>query len=1196
MIRTPGIWVVVGVLLASAMEVAADQGFTPATRISRDLSILGGQRAAPARAGVSGTFVELPLTDAGGWVAIDAIAADDPSALEAELTALGARDTAIAAGLVSARIPVAAIPKLENLASLQFARPAYRIHNVGKVTSQGDHVMRADQARQTFGFDGTGVTVGVISDSFNCLGGAPADVASGDLPVVAVLKEDPACPWGTDEGRAMLQIVHDVAPGASLAFATGEGGQAGFANNIRALRNAGAKVIVDDLIYLAEPMFQDGVIAQAVDEVVGSGVAYFSAAGNNARNAYDHAFVPGVYIAPQAGIFRGGIAHRFSPGNTLGSFLQTVSVPAGSAFILMLQWDSPFYSVSGPPGTQNDLDVYLLVRDPVSGYDLATWGTTDNTVSKDPVESLAAQCNAPAPSQCVGYLLIVNRAGTNPGRFKYVLYSYGGRPSLSPATSSGTIYGHANAQGAVAVGAANYRTPTVLESFSSGGTTPVLFDIDGNLLGTPDPRQFKPEIVAPDGVDTTFFGSADTDQTGFLNFFGTSAAAPHAAGVAALLLQAPLAQPLTPAQVRNTLENTAQNMGPPGFDSNTGFGFIRADSALDALHVLSITTGPSGAANPANPGGLVSLSVTAGDTFGHALTYAWTSTCAGGLLPGSFSNATLVTTTWTAPANATGASQNCALKVTVSDGHGLSKSGTWTETVRSVARVTSVAPAAAPVGATIVISGKSLTDTSLVTFGGAVSAAPLPPVTATSLKVVVPAGALTGKLSLTTPVGVGVSGMVFKVQPKITGSTPSSVVAQSDSVVVVTGTNLRAATGEPMVKVGAFPIPPASVVSSTITELQFRVPLGPVTGKISVTTVDGTTVSATNLTVIQPPVATAFVPAAAPVGATVTVKGTNMTGTTQMTFAGAGPVAPLAPGTAASLKVIVPPDALTGSVSITNAIGTGTGKAIFKVLPKISSFNVAAGTDPSSVLAGSGDIVQVFGTSLRAAKGEPTVKVGPFAIPPASIVKSTLTELDFRMPMGPVTGKISVTTVDGTTVSATNLTVIQPARATAFVPGAGPVGATITIKGTNMAVANQMTVAGSVAPVTPTPVNAISLTVSVPADALTGPVTIQSAANGEVASVTSKAIFKVLPKITAFSPSSVVAGSATLVVVSGTSLRVNDRDPTVKVGAVKIPTTSLVLSTPTELHFTVPAGAKTGKISVTTMDGTAVSTATLTVN
>jgi len=118
----------------------------------------------------------------------------------------------------------------------------------------------------------------------------------------------------------------------------------------------------------------------------------------------------------------------------------------------------------------------------------------------------------------------------------------------------------------------------------------------------------------------------------------------------------------------------------------------------------------------------------------------------------------------------------------------------------------------------------------------------------------------------------------------------------------------------------------------------------------------------------------------------------------------------------------------------------------------------------------------------------------------------------------------------------------------------------------------------------------------VPADALTGPVTIQSAANGEVASVTSKAIFKVLPKITAFSPSSVVAGSATLVVVSGTSLRVNDRDPTVKVGAVKIPTTSLVLSTPTELHFTVPAGAKTGKISVTTMDGTAVSTATLTVN
>ena len=66
----------------------------------------------------------------------------------------------------------------------------------------------------------------------------------------------------------MLQIVHDVAPGASLAFASAFNGLASFAANIQSLAAAGAKVIVDDVIYFAEPLFQDGIIAQAVNNVV----------------------------------------------------------------------------------------------------------------------------------------------------------------------------------------------------------------------------------------------------------------------------------------------------------------------------------------------------------------------------------------------------------------------------------------------------------------------------------------------------------------------------------------------------------------------------------------------------------------------------------------------------------------------------------------------------------------------------------------------------------------------------------------------------------------------------------------------------------------------------------------------------------------------------------------------------------------
>ena len=63
----------------------------------------------------------------------------------------------------------------------------------------------------------------------------------------------------------------------------------------RLWRPPGRKSSVDDLIDLAEPMFQDGIIAQAVDNVVATGVAYFSAAGNEGRQSYQSVFRPGDF-------------------------------------------------------------------------------------------------------------------------------------------------------------------------------------------------------------------------------------------------------------------------------------------------------------------------------------------------------------------------------------------------------------------------------------------------------------------------------------------------------------------------------------------------------------------------------------------------------------------------------------------------------------------------------------------------------------------------------------------------------------------------------------------------------------------------------------------------------------------------------------------------------------------------------------
>ena len=530
-------------------------------------------------------------------VVVDAVADGDVLALKTALSTLGMQNIAVFGRVISGRLPISAIPALDGIASLRFAQPATSARRVGLVTSQGDASMRSDIARNTLGVTGAGVKVGVLSDSFNCLDGATADVTSEDLSTVQVIQEEPGCGSGTDEGRAMLQIVHDVAPGASLAFATAFGvGQAGFANNILALKAAGATVIVDDVIIFAEPMFQDGIIAQAVDTVVAQGASYFSAAGNDARDSYESPFRAGSTFTldqlPSSGVqaprFVGGVAHNFAPSGPADHF-QSVTIPGGSSLRITLQWDAPFFSAGGI-GSPSDVDIYVLNGDATT----VVGGVASDDVGRDAFEifsftntgatatfniMIVSFCHPDPNPDCVGPL---------PG---YVKYVYSGPTTIAEFdTASSTLYGHTNAAGAVAVGAANYSqtpafgvNPPVLEPFSSAGSTPIFFDIAGNRLASAVIRR-KPEIVAPDGANTTFFGGDDGDADSFPNFFGTSAAAPHAAGVAALLREK---QPLlSPVSVSQALQSTAINMGPAGFDFDSGLGLIQADAAVGLVTTL----------------------------------------------------------------------------------------------------------------------------------------------------------------------------------------------------------------------------------------------------------------------------------------------------------------------------------------------------------------------------------------------------------------------------------------------------------------------------------------------------------------------------------------------------------------------------------------------------------------------------------
>jgi len=531
----------------------------------------------------------------GDQITVSAIPKTNPEALLRQMEALGMKNGRISGNLVGGNIPFSAIASLQNLTELRFVRPTYAQTNAGIVTSQGDQAMRSDISRATYGLDGTGITVGVLSDTYDNNGGTPLttaadDIASGDLPAAADINIlDDTAGGGIDEGRAMMQLIHDVAPGAKQAFHTAFGGEVDFALGIIELAVAGSDVIVDDVFYYAEPMFADGVIAQAVDIVRDTyGVPYFSSAGNSGRKSYQSAFSSSGI----AGFF-GGQTHDFDPGVGVDN-LQTVTFPPGQT-VLSFQWDQPYASTHpSSPGSASDVDILFYDMSnalmPFISYPggslLVVYHGYDGNVGGDPVEIAAVINNGAAPITLqIGIELY---SGVAPGLLKYV---YFGSMSVDEyATNSSTVVGHSNARGAQAVGASAYfntpefgDTPAIINGFSSAGVTPILFDIVGNRLASAEVR-VKPDYVGPDGGNTTFFFS-DYEPDGFPNFFGTSASAPHVAAVAALMLQAD--PTLEPSAIRTILQETAADMDDPitpsfdtGYDDRTGYGFVQADVAL----------------------------------------------------------------------------------------------------------------------------------------------------------------------------------------------------------------------------------------------------------------------------------------------------------------------------------------------------------------------------------------------------------------------------------------------------------------------------------------------------------------------------------------------------------------------------------------------------------------------------------------
>jgi len=570
-------------------------------------------------------FVEVRLHSAGDAALVD-------------LASAGLRTLAKYGGLVTG---VIAQSKLLDLAALKVVSTVYPLQRplLRSVEGQGVASTRADILRETTpGFDGTGIKVGIMSDSFGAVSEATPIIADidddgimeivgtdsqlgGELPAVVELIQDatpyfdeegnpyPMENFYSDEGRAMAEIVHEMAPGADIAFHSAFLGVANWANGVLELAEAGCQVLVDDVVYLTMPAYQDGELSQAIEKAVKEHDAvYFSAVGNSSAQCVEMAFNdidPDNDDGPMAKIPRGNDYHNWHPYGSDDTLDVTIEPKRSIRFTLF--WENPYSGTLGA-GATTDYDLYVLDK---GGNLLVLSDNTQGTEEApmgDPYEFTGIYNYSETDDLHIQ--IIVNKHHGPAVNFK--LMFWGGGVNISRKVRSHNtpmIIGHNKSDYVMSVAAVNFNEadsdgerqnnprridPTVYSSL--GGRTAILFSATGEILAEPEYR-FSPDIASIDGANNSFFGSdSDIDDDDLPNFFGTSAAAPHAAAIAAIMRQANPA--LTSKEICDLMREAATDIFMPGVDFYTGWGFLYADDALRAVPNPIMPLEPTPVATP----------------------------------------------------------------------------------------------------------------------------------------------------------------------------------------------------------------------------------------------------------------------------------------------------------------------------------------------------------------------------------------------------------------------------------------------------------------------------------------------------------------------------------------------------------------------------------------------------------------------
>lgn len=509
-----------------------------------------------------------------------------------QLAALGASDLvdSLRLGVIQAWIPASQLDAVSGLPGvLRVGLPRYAAHkrvpalgpvsSTGSVDTQGDSILQAASFRKSTGDTGQGVTVGVISDGDDHVGTA---VKSGDLP--GDIWNDPKNAGGSggfspassgDEGTAMMEIVYDIAPGLDRLGFCGPQTSVDFVTCLDDFKgNISPGVIVDDLGFPGGAMFSDDSFTSAIRDFAKSNpsIHLVSAAGNDGTGFWTGTWNP---MAVSATV--NGVAYSQALDFGSGSPDLRISVNPGDVVTYIVEWDDP-WSDTATANDPNDFDVVVFTGPDHSGIAVAcnqgiNIGPDGSSTRCNEAKSRSLKTPGPQPvqgsqwkaQQGSYYLEVFGVHGSLANRrIKILVYDQNGFQLVVTPRTAGSVYGHAAvaAPDVISVGAIN-ADDLSLESFSSTGP------VDTGTGGTRT-SVAKPDFVAPDCVNVTGSGGFDSP------FCGTSAAAPHIAGLMALLISGyPDTSPY------ELLQESATPRGKPVPNGEFGYGLPNMKTLLN---------------------------------------------------------------------------------------------------------------------------------------------------------------------------------------------------------------------------------------------------------------------------------------------------------------------------------------------------------------------------------------------------------------------------------------------------------------------------------------------------------------------------------------------------------------------------------------------------------------------------------------